>query len=45
MNEILIFLKIWGLCSKTIKTQAVFTNIEMNNKWNIDFIQNSLLGI
>ena len=28
-----------------MKTKAVFTKIEMNNEWNIIFLQNSLFGI
>ena len=36
---------IYKLCSKTIPTQAVFTMIEMNNEWNINFLQNSSLWI
>ena len=25
---------------KSIKTEAVFTKIEMNNEWNFNFLQN-----
>ena len=31
--------------SKSIETEAVFTKKEMNNKWNINFIQVSPLAI
>ena len=34
--------KIYEVCSKSIKTKAVFTKAEMNNEWNINFLQNSL---
>ena len=39
------FLPIYEMCWKSIKTKAVFANIEMNNDWNITFLQNSPLGI
>ena len=31
-----------NVCSKSIETKAVFTEIEMNNEWNINFIQKVL---
>ena len=31
--------------SKSLENEAVFTKEEMNNKWNFNFIQNSLLRI
>ena len=33
------------VCSERLKTEGIFTNIEMNNKWNVNFLQNSPLGI
>ena len=27
------------MCSKSMKTEAVFTKTEMENKWNFDFLQ------
>ena len=30
---------------KSIETEAVFTKTGMNNEWNINFLQNSALGI
>ena len=30
----------YKMCSKSIKTKAVFTKTEMNNEWNIHFLQN-----
>ena len=29
------------ICPKYIKTEAVFTKIEMNNKWNVNLLQNT----
>ena len=43
MNEI-IFFKI-QVCSKSIEIETVFTKTEMNNEWNVNFLQNSYLGI
>ena len=33
------------LCSKSIKTEAIFTKTEMSNEWSINFLQISLLDI
>ena len=33
------------MSSKSIETKAVFTKTEVNNKWNVDFIQNDDLVI
>ena len=33
------------ICSKSIKTDIVLTKREMNNNWNINFLQDILLGI
>ena len=32
---------IYELCWKSIETEAVFTKREMNNEWNVDFLQNT----
>ena len=39
MIKTLIFLKIVRL------TEAVYTKTEMNNVWNVNFLENSSLGI
>ena len=31
----------YELCSKSIETEAVFTETDMNNEWNINFLQNA----
>ena len=31
----------YELCWKSIETEAVFTKREMNNEWNVDFLQNT----
>ena len=31
--------------SKSVETEVVFTKTEMNNKWNINFLQNSPFNI
>ena len=33
------------VCSKSIKTVALFTQTEVKNEWNINFFQNSPLYI
>ena len=33
------------MCWKTIEIEDVFTKTEMNNEWNVNFLQNSPLGI
>ena len=33
------------MCSKSIETEAIFTKTEMDNEWNVKFLQNSFLGI
>ena len=46
MNEMLIFFEIRGVCSKSIKTEAVFTKKERNVlKMMLMFLQNKPLGI
>ena len=35
------FLKKYELCWKSIPTEAVFTKTEMNNEWNVDFLENT----
>ena len=40
MNEHSLSLK-YELCLKSIETEAVYTKIKMNNKWNVDFLQNT----
>ena len=37
--------KTYKVSSKVIETEAVFTQTEMNNEWNINFLQNSPLDI
>ena len=41
----IIFITIQGVFTKSIKTEAVFTNREMNNECNINFLQNCSLPI
>ena len=36
---------IYEACSKSIKTEAIFTKIEMNNEWNVNFLQNTYVGM
>ena len=31
----------YELCWQNIETEAVFTKTEMNNEWNVDFLQNT----
>ena len=33
------------VCSKSIKSEAIFTKTEMNNKWNVNFPQKCPLHI
>ena len=33
--------KKYELCWKSIPTEAVFTKTEMNNEWNVDFLENT----
>ena len=35
----------YEVCSKSIETEAVFAKTKMYNQWNINFLQNILLGI
>ena len=35
----------YEVCSKIIKTEAVFIKREMNDEWNVNFLQNSSLDI
>ena len=35
----------YEICSTSIETESVFANIEVNNKWSVNFIQNSRFGI
>ena len=35
----------YEVCSKCIKTETALTKTEMNNKWTINFLQNSPLDI
>ena len=44
-NYVYVYLSSYKLCFTSIQTEAVFTNTEMNNEWNINFFQNSPLGI
>ena len=37
--------KIGNVLKKCIEKEVVFTNPEMNNEWNVDFLQNSFLDI
>ena len=37
--------KIDNVCWKSIESEAVFTKIEIKNKWNLYFLQNNALGI
>ena len=32
---------IYKVCSKSIEAEAVFTTTEMNNEWNVNFLQNT----
>ena len=40
-----MYVYMYKVCSKNIKSEAVFTKTEMNNDWNVNFIQESHLGI
>ena len=40
MNKTLIYFKT-QLCSKSYVCEAAFTNKEVNNEWNFDFLQNT----
>ena len=33
------------MCSESLKTEAVYTNTEMNTKLNVNFLQNSPVAI
>ena len=35
----------YEMCSKSIKTEAVFIKTEIDNEWNVNFLQSSLCGI
>ena len=37
----LLFSSKYEVCWKSIETEAVFTKTEMNNEWNVDFLQNT----
>ena len=39
--SLLLIFDFYEMYSNNIKTEAVFTMKEMNNKWNINFLQNS----
>ena len=38
MAKICWILEIYEVCSKSIETEAVFTKIEIDNEWNINFL-------
>ena len=40
-----LFLYLYKVCSKSIKTEVVFTKTKMNNEWNIYLLLNSTFGI
>ena len=39
------FLNLYEMCSKFIETGVVFTEKEINNQWNVSFLQSKNLGI
>ena len=36
---------IYQVCQNNMKTEAVFAKTKMNNKWKVNFLQNSSLSI
>ena len=38
MNGVLIFFLEYKVYHKSIEIEAVFTKIEMNNEWNVNFL-------
>ena len=40
-----VCVRIYELYWKSIKTEALFTKIEMNNEWNVKFLKNCPFGI